>query len=245
MSTRKMLGGLMLFVLMTCFGLAAYAGAAVDAGGVSQLTLGAVFAKGGRIMYVLAAMSVAGMALVIYYFFVLRAEQAAPRGFVREVTGKLAAGSWTDVREACTEQPCALAEVVLAGLDYVENVPQQETMMLKEVIESEGARQGVEIQTQPQFLLDLAILSPMVGLLGSVFGMFGAFNAVALDVAKAKPIELAGGVAEALIATAGGLIIGIPAMAFYGYFRNRASRVVSKLEGAAGEVLTAFLKGRK
>ena len=195
-------------------------------------------------MYVLGAMSVLGVAFVIYCFYMMREAQVAPRAFLRKVLGKIASRSWSEAREICIEQSCPLSEVVLAGVDYVEKVPQHDSMMLKSILESEGSRQGVEIQIQPQFLLDLAILSPMVGLLGSVFGMFTAFNAVALDAAKAKPLLLASGVAEALFATAGGLVIGIPAMAFYGFFRSRASRLVSRLESSSSEVMTAFLKGK-
>lgn len=243
MSTRSKTG-LVVFALMTFCGMIASAAAAgAEPVAITQLTLADVFEKGGKMMYVLAAMSVLGVALILYCFYVMREAQVAPRSFLRKVAAKIAAGSWTDVRDACVERPCPLAEIVLAGVDYVEEVPEHETLMLKEIIESEGTRQGVEIQIQPQFLLDLAILSPMVGLLGSVFGMYTAFHAVN-EAEKAKPLLLAMGVSEALLATAGGLLIGIPAMAFYGFFRSRASRLVSRLESASSEVLTAFLKGK-
>lgn len=243
MSTRSKTG-LVVLILMTLGSMLAWAAPTVEPEAIKQLTLGYVFERGGKMMYVLAAMSVLGVALIMYCFYVMREIQVAPRAFLRKVVAKVSTGSWAEVREMCLEKPCPLGEVVLSGVDYVENVPKQETLMLKEVIEAEGTRQGVEIQIQPQFLLDLAILSPMVGLLGSVFGMFTAFNAVALDAAKAKPLMLASGVAEALFATAGGLMIGIPAMAFYGFFRSRSSRLVSRLESASSEVLTAFLKGK-
>ncbi len=242
MSLRSKMGLVVSLLLAFC-GAAASAAETVAPETVKALTLGHIFEKGGIVMYALAGMSVLGVALVIYCFYMMRETQVVPRSFARRVVAKISTGSWHEVREACSEQPCPLAEVILAGVGYVESVPKQDTVMLKEMIESEGMRQGIEIQTQPQYLLDLAILSPMVGLLGSVFGMYGAFGAVALDAAKAKPLLLASGVAEALFATAGGLLIGIPAMAFYGFFRGRASRLVSKLEATSGEVLMAFLKG--
>jgi len=247
MSARKKLWLVGLLVAV-CVGLVATAASAAEPaaqGAATRLSLGYIFEKGGFMMYVLSAMSVLGVALVIYYFVVMREDQVAPVSFRRKVVAKIRGGEWKEVRELCVEKPCPLAEVVLAGLDHMEAAPEQGGAMLKEMLESEGIRQGSEIQIQPQYLLDLAILSPMVGLLGSIFGMFNAFNAVALDAAKAKPMLLASGVAEALFATAGGLLIGIPAMAFYGYFRNRASRLVSRLESAASEILTAFLKGRR
>jgi biopolymer transport protein ExbB len=114
--------------------------------------------------------------------------------------------------------------------------------MLKEMIEDEGSRQAIAVQGQSQYLMDVAVIAPMVGLLGTVFGMIKAFNVVSLDLAKAKPMLLAAGVAEALITTAAGLIIGIPAMAFYAYFRGRSTRLVSRLESVSTEVLTLLLR---
>jgi biopolymer transport protein ExbB len=92
--------------------------------------------------------------------------------------------------------------------------------------------------------MDVAVVTPMVGLLGTVFGMMKAFNVVAFDLAKAKPMLLAAGVAEALITTAAGLLVGIPAMMFYAYFRGRAAKMVSQLESASSEVLNALLRAR-
>jgi biopolymer transport protein ExbB len=98
------------------------------------------------------------------------------------------------------------------------------------------------IQGQVQYLFDMAVLSPMVGLIGTVFGMIHAFHAVAMDLAKAKPMLLAAGVSEALVATAAGLLVGIPTMAFYAYFRGRSSNLISRLESASTDVLTTLLR---
>jgi biopolymer transport protein ExbB len=104
--------------------------------------------------------------------------------------------------------------------------------LLREIVEGEGGRQATIIQNQTQYLLDIAVIAPMVGLLGTVMGMLKAFNAVALDLAKAKPMLLAGGVSQALITTVAGLIVAIPAMMAYAYFRGRTSRIVSDLESS-------------
>ena len=115
--------------------------------------------------------------------------------------------------------------------------------LLKDIIESEGRRQADRILGPTQYLLDIAAVAPMVGLLGTVFGMIKAFSVIAYDIAKAKPILLAHGVAMALITTAFGLIVGIPAMVAYAYFRRKGIKVVSRLEFASTEILTAFQRG--
>ena len=108
----------------------------------------------------------------------------------------------------------------------------------------EGGRQAETIQGQTQYLLDIAAVAPMVGLLGTVFGMLRAFSSIALDIAKAKPILLASGVSQALVTTAFGLMVGIPAMMFYAYFRRQSSKMVSHLESSSSDVLTALLSKR-
>ena len=84
----------------------------------------------------------------------------------------------------------------------------------------------------------------MIGLLGTVLGMLRAFSSIALDIARAKPILLAAGVSQALVTTDFGLIVGIPAMIFYGYFRRRASMICSLLEVASTDVVKALLSKR-
>jgi biopolymer transport protein ExbB len=206
-----------------------------------NVTLSELFDKGGVLMYPLAFMSFLALAIIVYLFIVLREEQVVPRTLRREIMARLRTGTLRDVRAACAETPCPLAEITVAGLDYLET-EDVNSSMLKEMIEDEGARQAIAVQGQSQYLMDVAVIAPMVGLLGTVFGMIKAFNVVSLDLAKAKPMLLAGGVAEALITTAAGLIIGIPAMAFYAYFRGRSTKLVSRLESVSTEVLTLLLR---
>ncbi len=218
--------------------------AGMEADMAQQLTLSDLFMKGGVLMYPLAALSVIAVAFIIYFFFALRREQVVPELLRRDVLRKVEDGQLEDVRTACNYRPCAFSEVVLAALDFAQPREKLDAGLFKEVLEGEGGRQAVSLQGQTQYLLDVAVIAPMLGLLGTIFGMIRAFNVVALDLAKAKPMLLAAGVAEALITTAAGLLIGIPSMAFYAYFRGRASRLISELELASGQVLSAFLRRR-
>jgi biopolymer transport protein ExbB len=202
-----------------------------------------MLSRGGVVMVALGVMSIVGLALVIYFFFILRRSQVVPQMLKDDVLDKLEAGELAEARSACGYKPCAFSEVAVAAIDYARTGDISPALM-KDVVESEGGRQALIIQGQTQYLFDLAVLSPMVGLLGTVFGMIHAFNAVALDLTKAKPMLLAAGVGEALIATAAGLIVGIPAMAFYAYFRNRAARVIAELEVSSGQVVNSLLSKR-
>lgn len=209
-----------------------------------SVSLVEMLGKGGAVMVVLGLMSVVGLALVIYFFFVLRRNQVVPVALRDDVLDKLEAGDWADARSVCGYRPCAFSEVAVSAIDYARSGDSVNPALLKDVIEGEGGRQALIIQGQTQYLFDLAVLAPMVGLLGTVFGMIHAFNAVALDLTKAKPMLLAAGVGEALVATAAGLIVGIPTMAFYAFFRNRAARLIAELEVASGQVMNLLLSKR-
>jgi biopolymer transport protein ExbB len=112
------------------------------------------------------------------------------------------------------------------------------------VVEAEGARQAESIEGQPQLLMDIAVVAPMIGLLGTVFGMMLAFNGVSDTIAIAQPAALAKGIKAAMVTTAFGLVVGIPAMMFYAYFRRRSARLVSVLEVASGELMMTLLSRR-
>lgn len=200
-----------------------------------------LFRRGGICMWPLAAMSIMALAFTIYGFIVLREEQVVPRNLRRELLARLRTGSLREARAACGEQACPVSEIALAAMDYLET-EDVDPQLLKDLIEGEGTRQAVSIQQQTQWLLDIAVIAPMIGLLGTVFGMMHAFSVVSHDLAKARPMELAAGVSEALITTAAGLLIGIPAMAFHAYLRARANKLVSRLESVSTEILTLLLR---
>lgn len=210
-----------------------------------SMTLSEIIQTGGWIMYVLGAMSIGGVALIVYFFIVLRESQVTPKAVTMEISRLISEGNLEGARTVCRNKPTPVAAVTLAALDYTEQTQDPDPGMVKEIIEGEGSRQSAVIQNQTQYLLDIGVIAPMIGLLGTVLGMLTAFNAVALDLARAKPIYLAQGVSQALVTTAAGLMVGIPAMIFYSYFRGRAGKLISRLESVCADLLTELLKSKK
>jgi biopolymer transport protein ExbB len=196
---------------------------------------------GGWIMWVLAAISVFALALVFYFMVVLRPGAVTPHELMVDLLARIRANDLNEVRRLCDRHPCPLSSVVLATLDCMRNVPQCDVTLLRSAAESEGARQADAIQGQTEFLLDVATIAPLVGLLGTVLGMLTAFGAVATDIASAKPVVLAAGVSQAIVTTVFALVVAIPCMAFYAWFRRRASRQIANLETAAAELMTAII----
>jgi len=187
--------------------------------------------------------SVFGMAVVFYLLWILRDRQIAPADLAAALVLTVQKGDLNVARTLCAERPCQLSAVVNAALDHLQHSNKVETGALREAVESEGTRQAQALQGQAQLLLDIGVITPMLGLLGTVLGMLVAFGAISHDVASAKPAVLAAGVSKAIITTVFGLVIAIPAMCFYAYFRRRVAAKVAVLEAAAARVVTV-LTGR-
>ena len=100
--------------------------------------------------------------------------------------------------------------------------------------EAAGSRIAAQAMAAVDWLADIAAIAPLVGLLGTVLGMFQAFGGIASDVsAGAKPMVLAQGVSQAIVTTIFGLIVAIPALVAHACLRRRAARRIAELEEAA------------
>jgi len=102
---------------------------------------------------------------------------------------------------------------------------------------AEGARIADRMNGAVDWLADIAAIAPLVGLLGTVLGMFQAFGGIASDVsAGAKPVVLAHGVSQAIVTTIFGLVVAIPSLVAYAFFRRRAARRIAEIEEGADEI---------
>ena len=225
--------------------LALAAGEAADSPAPSGMAVGELFRLGGPLMYLIGALSVVGLALIVYYAAVLRAGTVAPDAQRLRLRELLRAGRAREARANCVDRPTALGAVVAAGLDFATENPDASPEAIREVMESEGVRQAGRMQSLIHYLLDLSSVAPMVGLLGTVIGMLRAFNSVAFDMAKARPMELAGGVGQALITTIAGLCVAIPALIAWAVFRGRVVALVGRLETASAELAALLPRKEK
>ena len=99
---------------------------------------------------------------------------------------------------------------------------------------AEGGRIADAMMSSVDWLADIAAIAPLVGLLGTVLGMFQAFGGIASDVsAGAKPVVLAQGVSQAIVTTIFGLVVAIPSLAAYAVFRRRAQKRIAEIEAQA------------
>ncbi len=194
-------------------------------------------------MWVLLAMSIFGVALCIYFAIVMRTNRITPYSVHRDLSQSLSNADTREARRICEDTPSPLSSVILATLDAIDTAPKADYTLIRSVAESEGSRQAEQIQGQAQYLFDIAGIAPMVGLLGTVIGLLRAFGAVSANIAAAKPTLLAEGVSQAIITTIFGLLIAIPAMIAYAYFRRRASHLIADLESSCAQMI-AIIGGK-
>ncbi len=209
-------------------------------GGGGAVTLWAIAKSGGWVMIPLAALSVIGVALVVVYCFTIRQGAIATPLFMNTAEALLKKGDFLGLLAISNRHGEAVARVMQRTLDFATKNPEAEFEMVREVMATEGTRQASALNQQITYLADVGAIAPMVGLFGTVQGMIQSFSVLASDVAASRPMLLAEGVSIALVTTAAGLIIGIPALAFYAYFRGQVQKLIAELEASSMQML-AFL----
>ncbi|MDD5351332.1 MAG: MotA/TolQ/ExbB proton channel family protein [Chthoniobacteraceae bacterium] len=220
-------------------GSAASAAASAVAKDSSSVTLWNLFSSGGWAMVPLGAMSILTVMLIFVYLITLRRGAVLSNQFMNTAEVLLKKQDYAGLLAIAHRHSEAVARIVHRMLDFAAKNPGAPFEVVREIAQTEGATQAASLQNRIAYLADIAVLSPMVGLLGTVFGIIQSFGvlASASTTEHSRPVLLAHGVSEALVATGTGLVIGITAMAFYGFFRNKVQNLLSELERASAHLL--------
>ena len=205
------------------------------------ITLAQAWNYGGPLMWVLAGLSVIAGAVVLYLLFAQRRGALAPRALVSDVFSKLQSADHGEARRLCERRPCAFSSLVLAALDAVRTTPAGRKPEVAQAVETAGAHAAERLQASVDWLADIAAIAPLVGLLGTVLGMFQAFGGIASDLAaNARPVVLAQGVSQAIVTTVFGLVVSIPCLGFHAFLRRRTAKRIAGLETLAVILEKAF-----
>jgi len=220
-----------------------------SAAGAQAVTLLKLVLSGGWAMVPLAFLSVVTVMLIIVYTFTLRRGAIVSPRFMSTADVFLKKRDYLGLLAISARHSEAIARVLQRTLDFLTKNPGAEFSVIREIAETEGGTQAASLQQRIVYLADIGMLSPMIGLLGTVFGIIRSFGVLAKNTTAPRPMLLAAGVSEALVATATGLVVGITAMAFYGIFRGRVQSLISDLEIASTHVLgliaTTYAKKRE
>src|SRR3954467_14294325 len=202
----------------------------------SRTILDAILAA-GPVMYALLAMSIILVMLVVTYLLTIRRGAVISSGFMATADALLRKRDYLGLLAVSNRHGEAIARVVQKVLDFTTKNPSAEFAQVREIAETEGTRVASSLNNRVIYLADIGMIAPMLGLLGTVFGIIKSFGALGADLGTARYALLSSGVSMALINTAAGLAIGIPGMIFYAYFRGRVQRIISDLESAVTHVL--------
>ena len=147
----------------------------------------------------------------------------------------------------CEEAGGPLANVLKAGLLKYSQAQIEERQISKEEIQEAIQEAGLleipELERNLPVLGTIASISPLFGLLGAVIGMISAFTTIALE-GTGDPQQLAGGISQALLTTAGGLTIAIPCLIFYNLFDSWVNRYVIEIEQVSNEIVNQLVLGQ-
>lgn len=183
---------------------------------------------GGWVMWPILALSAIAIAIIIERFWTLRRQAVIPPGLGEEVRAWAANRQLDPTHIDVLRGNSPLGELLAAGLD-VRHRPREQ---IKERIEDTGRHVIHQLERFLNTLGTIAGVAPLLGLLGTVTGMIRMFLGV-LEYGVGDASRLAGGIGEALVSTAAGLVVAIPALAFYRYFRGRVSEYVIEMEKQA------------
>lgn len=204
-----------------------------------------VLISGGVVMYPLAALSVLGGMLVFYFLMTLRRGAVVSARYMQTADTMIKKKDFSALLAVSERHDEAIAGVMEKALHFLENHPGATVVEAREIAEAEGIRLAGLWNQRISYLADVGAIAPMLGLFGTVLGMIKSFSVVASDIVASRPMMLAGGVAEALVTTAAGLFIGIPAMAAYAFFRGRVQGMISDLESASTILMAQLGTGRE
>ncbi|NOY76323.1 MAG: MotA/TolQ/ExbB proton channel family protein [Calditrichaeota bacterium] len=192
-----------------------------------------ILAKGGWVMILIALSSIAILAIFIERFFTLRSVKINARTFILHVKNLLLKGQLDEAVKAAKLTPGPVAAITKSALEKYKR-PKEE---IKEAIETAGRSQIYHLEKYLGALATLAAITPMLGFLGTVTGMIRAFMKIEALGGNVGPGVLAGGIWEALVTTAAGLLVGIVAIIFYNYLQGQVERLVFEMEDSSNELL--------
>lgn len=194
-----------------------------------------IILAGGPVMWPILICSVGAAAIICERLWTLQRERVLPRDLTERVWKLVETRTLTDQHIEALERNSPLGRVLAAGLAN----RQRGREIMKEVIEDTGRHVVHELERFLNTLGTIAAVSPLLGLLGTVTGIIRAFEAITTQgVGDAR--VLSGGIGEALITTAAGLMVAIPALIGYRYLHGAVGGLVVEMEKEAIKLVQAF-----
>ncbi len=189
--------------------------------------------SGGWLMIPIILCSIIAMTIALERFWSLRKENVLPKGLLNTLHQWAESGQIPELDKKRLAVKSPLGRVVVAGIDKRYAGWQR----IRESVEETGRQVVHEMERFLNTLGTIAAISPLLGLLGTVFGMIEVFSTLS-EQGAGNAVELAGGISQALITTAAGLTVAIPSLFLYRYFNSRVEALVIRMEKEAMNLIS-------
>lgn len=202
------------------------------------LTFNGFIKRTGVMAYPLIGLSMVAFFMIVLFAFTIRQGTVVSDAFMNSADALIRKQDYLGLLAVCNRRNECIARITSKTLDFATRNPTASFEEVKEVTEAEGNRQSSLLLARIAYLGDVGAIAPMLGLLGTTLGMITTFHHISgKGAGGSSQLGLAQGVSEALLCTASGLVIGIPALIFYAVFRGKANRLISEMEAATTHLM--------
>jgi biopolymer transport protein ExbB len=196
-----------------------------------------LFEKGGLFMWPLLALTFFGVVVILERFYTLSKAHINAKEFMVNIQEALKQGGPENAAELCSNTRGPVATVLHAGLLRLD----RGIGHVEKAIEESGAVEMAFLERGLVWLSTVANLAPLIGFLGTVSGMIRAFADIAA-AGDVDPSVVAGGISEALITTAAGLVVAIPAQTAYNFFLSKIDKIIIDLQESSNQFVDDLIQ---
>lgn len=196
--------------------------------------------KGGYLMWPILITSIVALTIAIERFWSLRRASIDTREFMEAVRAVLRQNRIQEAISICDETDAPIGRILRAGL-LKHNRSKED---IREAIENVGQLEIPRLERYLPALATCVNIAPLLGLLGTVQGMITCFAQIMEKQGQVVPADLAGGIQNALLTTAFGLAVAIPALVVHNYFVTRVENMVLEMEISSAELVELLTKHR-
>jgi len=212
--------------------------AAPSTGFSESLSFNTFIKQAGVMAWPLIGLSMVAFFLIVLYTLTVRQGTVVSDAFMNSADALIRKQDYLGLLAVCNRRNECIARITSKTLDFATRNPTASFEEVKEVTEAEGNRQSSLLLSRIAYLGDVGAVAPMLGLLGTTVGMITTFHDMTQkSYGSNATLGLSQGVSEALLCTASGLVIGIPALIFYSIFRGKVNRLISEMEAATTHLM--------
>ena len=191
-----------------------------------------IMARGGPLMWVILIFAVIAIAVFLERLFHYHRAQIHTNDFVNGILNSLKHGNVKEAIDTCRDTAGPVAQVVMAAVLNHDRSRDE----IREAVQDTARTEVTRLEHNLPILVTIAQVAPLIGFLGTVWGMIRVFKVIEITQATTAG-QLAGGVWQALLTTAGGLVVAIPSYIAYNYLVSRVQNLVIDMEKAANETV--------